>query len=310
MLGPRGRLGVAARLFGPDGALQHEITFNPDDSLPMASTAKIAIAMLVADRVAKKELAFEQRVTIHPKQLAPGMARSPIDHLFYFPFNWRRTETIHRLLGFMMHHSDNTSTDALLELVGGVPAVSAFLRHAGIRGIHIKRTFTQLVQFYFGVRLPADRRPNFLQILGAIRQLRPPFVSREANEEALIASGEDCCTPRAMADLLCVIATQAVYAPVYWHMQRCAGGAGRIYRGLAGCRNLIESFGHKTGGMGGVANDAGIVKFKDGSWAAICIMTSRSTRPIETRNQLIAAATRIIVEGLHDVRLVTESHSR
>src|SRR4030095_3432107 len=93
-LGPRGRMGIAARLFGPAGELRDEIKFNADDGFPMASTAKVAIGMLAAACIARGDLSFEEQIRIDPKLLAPGMARSPLDHLFYTPFPIRRSATI------------------------------------------------------------------------------------------------------------------------------------------------------------------------------------------------------------------------
>jgi beta-lactamase class A len=148
--------------------------------------------------------------------------------------------------------------------------------------------------------LPANRRPHFGRILAAIPRLRNPYKLREGREDELIRSAEDCCTPRAMTDLLAVLAKEPKYAIAYSHMRRCEGGRNRIRRGLADRMSLIETFAHKTGSMGGVANDAGIIKFPDGSFIAICIMTCRSSAPMEIRDEQIAAAARLLIS---DTRL-------
>ena len=111
----------------------------------------------------------------------------------------------------------------------------------------------------------------------------------------MIVSGEDCCTPRAMADLLTILATQPRYALAYSHMQNCAGGLNRIRKSLAEHAARIKTFGHKTGSLGGVATDAGIIEFIDGSFATICIMTCRASAPMEVRDEQIAAVARVII---------------
>jgi beta-lactamase class A len=261
----------------------------------MASTAKIAVAMLAAARIASGELSLDEQIPIDPQLLAPGLARSPLDHLFYSPFERRRSETVHRLLGFMIHKSDNTATDVLLHRLGGLQALTRFVESLGISGFRFKRTFGQLVAFYFDLRLPPDRRPRLMEIISAIRRLRSPYVCRNIPEETLIASGEDCCTPNAMADLLVTLAMRTEYSPAYSYMLECEGGLNRIRRGLASSASRIKAFSHKTGSIGGVANDAGIVRFRDGSFAVICIMTSRASAPMRIRDEQIAAATRAIM---------------
>src|SRR6185436_16879918 len=86
-------------------------------------------------------------------------------------------------------------------------------------------------------------------------------------------------------------------AHAYAHMQRCAGGLNRIRKGLAEHTAFIKTFGHKTGSLGGIANDAGIVEFVDGSLVVICVMTCRASASMEVRDEQIATAARAIIAG-------------
>src|SRR5262245_37746047 len=97
-LGPDGRLGVSARLYTAQGDLREEVSFNAGQRFPMASTAKIAVAMVAASRIAAGDISLDEQIRVSPNVLAPGLARSPLDRLFYVPFEVRRTETIGRLL--------------------------------------------------------------------------------------------------------------------------------------------------------------------------------------------------------------------
>ena len=63
-LGTQGRMGIAARFFDSGGGLQDEVTFNARQLFPMASIAKIAIAMLVAAGVENLELSLDDTIPI------------------------------------------------------------------------------------------------------------------------------------------------------------------------------------------------------------------------------------------------------
>jgi beta-lactamase class A len=117
-------------------ALPRRVAFNGHELFPMASIAKIAVGMLVAARAANGDFSLDEKIRIDSRLLSPGPARNPIDHLFFWPLDTGRTETLDRLFGFMMHRSDNTSADVLLHKLGGVAVVSAFLDGLGIRGMH------------------------------------------------------------------------------------------------------------------------------------------------------------------------------
>src|SRR5262245_11856947 len=99
-LGPGARLGVSARIFDSNAKLQDEVEFNADSSFPMASAAKTVIGMMASANIASGNLSLDERIAIPRNLLVPGFARSPIDHLFYVPFDTRRIETVERLLAF------------------------------------------------------------------------------------------------------------------------------------------------------------------------------------------------------------------
>jgi hypothetical protein len=81
-------------------------------------------------------------------------------------------------------------------------------------------------------------------------------------------------------------------------MERCAGGLGRIRKGLAGHTDRIRTFGHKTGSLGGIANDAGFIEFKDGLVLILCTMTCQCSAPMKVRDGQIAAATAMILASV------------
>src|SRR5207247_11135078 len=140
------------RLHETNGQVRDEITFDADGLFPMASTVKVPIAMLAARRIGNGELSLDEEIKIDSSLLSPGLPHTRLDHLFFAPFKTIRPETIDRLLGFMLHYSDNTATDVLLQKLGGVPAVAAFLNELSIREMRFKRTAGHLVDHYFGLK--------------------------------------------------------------------------------------------------------------------------------------------------------------
>ena len=111
----------------------------------------------------------------------------------------------------------------------------------------------------------------------------------------LIRTGEETCTPRAMAQLLKLLTLNSKYALVYSHMQRCATNKRRIAEGLKEQRVFVKSFGHKTGSLGAIANDVGILHLKNGYFAALAVMTCHSAVRMPVRDNEIATVTRAVI---------------
>lgn len=230
-LGRNGRLGVSAVLLDPAGSRRGEIRFKSNELFPMASAVKVAIGMVVASRIATGAMSLSDKIIIDSRSAAPGLIGNPLDRLYFFPFETSRTETLDRIVGFMLRRSDNTATDAVLRSLGGTSVVSRFLLESGIPGFWIKRTMAQLLEDYYDLQ-PAGAVGRARQIIAAIRRLTPAYGCRFDREYHLIHCGEETCTPAAMTQLLTMLAVDRKYDPVYSHMQGCATGQRRIAAGL------------------------------------------------------------------------------
>jgi len=133
------------------------------------------------------------------------------------------------------------------------------------------------------------------RIVGNIRQMTSPYVCRLNPEEHLVDSGEDTSTPRAIAEVLKRLLISPKYALVYSHMQHCATNKRRIAEGLRQHRPIIKSFGHKTGSIGAIANDVGIIHFNSGHSAVIAVLTCLSSARMPVRDEQIAGVTCAII---------------
>ena len=250
-LGGTARLGISAVLFDPSGEKRADISFNEDARFPMASVVKVPIAMLIASEIANGALSLHETITIHPRAFSPGLITNPIDRFYFLPFATVRTYTVEQLMAFMIHDSDNTATDAILNRLGGTCAVMKFLFASDIEGISVKQ---QLVES------PMARETNVI------------FVNDASQEPG-----------------------------------RCANRQ-RIAAGLKEHGACVKSLGHKTGSVGAIANDVGIIHFNNGCFAALAVMTCHSTVRISVRDEQIATVTRTIVSQWSTERLFDPCH--
>ena len=106
-------------------------SINGKAPLPLYSVFKLPLAITVLKNVEANRLKVDQVVHITPDELVPGtpensaLYRNPVDY------------TISQLMEFSISRSDNTSTDKLLQLVGGPARVTEQMRAFGLNTLDI-----------------------------------------------------------------------------------------------------------------------------------------------------------------------------
>lgn len=108
------------------------VDFEGVKQLPLYSVYKLPLAITVLREVEQKNLSLEKKVRVTPADVAPGSQ-----------FNtdlWRQPgeKTVAELLEFSIVRSDNTSSDKLLQLIGGPQAVTKKMHALGFSNIDIK----------------------------------------------------------------------------------------------------------------------------------------------------------------------------
>ena len=182
-----GRTGFAAQLLGSDMI----IALNGDETFPMASAYKIAIAGKVLAMVDKGEVRLEQMVDIPPESYVP----SPV---IADNFNHPGVAlSIANLIEVMIVHSDNTAADNLMALVGGPAAVTAWLREIGIEGMRVDRSTAEISAEIQGI----------LEAAGSRGDPSNPAVP------AFDADPRDHATPNEMLRLLILLADGNILKP-------------------------------------------------------------------------------------------------
>jgi beta-lactamase class A len=279
-----GRIGVAAQEIGGEKV----IAINGDETFAMASTYKVAIATKVMDLVDKGELSLDQMVEIpHDMYVAGEVAIAE-----RFPYPGVRF-SLANLIYAMITESDNTATDVCMGLAGGPAAVTENLRRLGINDFRVDRLTTEILRDFYG--LPGPATP---ETLAEAVSNNPALWTEQADPNPdFEADPRDHTTPLAMLQLLLAIDNGTAMSPksrefLLGVMSRTRTGAGRL-KGLLPKGTPVA---HKTGTVGGIANDVGYVTLPDGRRFAIAVYTNSSETPVADRERAIAEVARALYD--------------
>lgn len=284
-----GRVGVGALHLQSGRAVYH----NPGESFPMASAYKVPIAAQLLHRVDRGEVRLDRMLTLSASDLRPGSGT--LSDLFARP---GVSLSLLNLLELMLVISDNSATDLLLKEAGGPGDVTARMRALGVDSIRVDRPTAVLIADWAGIRsqLPSEGEWSRDLFLELIRQTSAS--QRQAASQAFDRDPRDTSTPRAMVLLLEKLWKGEALSRqrtdlLLEIMRRCRTGGGRI-------KGLLPPFvevAHKTGTIGGSANDVGIVTLPEGGGdIALAIFVKESKRPVEDRE----AATAQIARAVYD----------
>jgi len=292
-----GRIGVAARAI--DG--QEVVTINGDEPFVMASTYKVAIAVTLLDRVDMGQLTLEQLVDVTPDMMVAG------DNVIAMNFVHSGLKlSVANLIEPMITESDNTATDLCIGLAGGPAAVTNKLRSIGITGQRVDRLVVEILRDFYG--LPGLATPS----VAAEAAKTPGFTAKLPKRNLAYESDpRDQSTPNAMLDLLLKIEEGSALSAK--SREFLLGVMSRTRTGVSRFKGLLPRgtpVAHKTGTIGGVANDVGYITLPDGRRFAIAIFTKSSERPEADRDRAIAEATRTLYDYFNLLPAMTRARSR
>ena len=224
--------------------------FEGAKELPLYSVYKLPLAITVLQEVEKQNLSLEKKVRVTPDDVAPGSQ-----------FNtdlWRRPvdKTIAELLEFSIVRSDNTSSDKLLQLIGGPAGVSERMRSIGFSNIDIK---------YSSREFAAHRdKPN----KASANDLAQLLVK--------LQKGELLQPPQ--------------YSLLFGFMERArTGGERRLRADLPAGTQVAE----KTGTGDNNTNDVGLITLPEGKGhLAMAVLISGAKISTEAQEKLIAELAR------------------
>jgi beta-lactamase class A len=268
------------------------VSLRGTEAFPMASAFKLPVAVQILSLVDDGKLTLDQMVSLTPPDLHPGSGR--LTELFFHP---GVSLSIANLLELAIVISDNTAADVLLREAGGPPAVTAKMRSLGLPGIRVDRSTALLISDWQGAKnLPPEEQWN-REIWDKLYDAVPERDHMRARRTEM-SDPRDTATPDDMTRLLIRIWKRDVLTPqsaqvLLGMMERCQTGRSRI-RGLLPQGTDVA---HKTGSLGGVANDIGFITLPgDAGHVAVSIFTKASNKPEDASEKAIAEIARTIYD--------------
>jgi len=278
--GLAGRIGVAAQEIGSGVS----VTINGDEAFVMASTYKVAIAVTLLDQVDKGQLKRTDLIDVPVEKMVVGP--NPLVMNFLHP---GIKLSVANLIEPMITESDNTASDICLEVAGGPEAVTKMLRSIGITDLRVDRPTSEILRDFYGLPDKA-----YATVAEAAYAKDPTLILRQSDRNLEFEKDpRDHSTPKAMLELLLAFDSGKILSEksrefLLGVMSRTRTGGGRL-RGLLPKGTAVA---HKTGTIGGVANDVGFIGLPDGRRFAIAVFTKSSTTPEADRDRAVAEISR------------------
>jgi beta-lactamase class A len=268
------------------------VSLRGSEGFPMASSFKLPVAVQILSLVDDGKLTLDKMIALTPGDLHPGSGK--LTDLFFHP---GVSISVANLLELALVISDNTAADILLREAGGPLAVTAKMRQLGLTGIRVDRSTALLISDWQGAKnIPPESqwsREIWDKLYDAVPE-RDHMRARRAE----MTDPRDTATPADMTRLLLRIWKREILTPqsaavLLDMMDRCQTGKSRI-KGLLPQGTDVA---HKTGSLGGVANDIGFITLPgDAGHVAISVFTKSSTKPEDAAEKAIAEISRTIYD--------------
>lgn len=257
-----GTMGVAVR----DIKTGEELSINGDRLFPMASVFKIPILVEVFRQAEAGKFSLDERLEVTENDRTLGSGVLPLLSSGLKP-------TIRDLALLMIILSDNEATDILLKKVGA-ENVTATMRSFGLGNIRVDRTTFELIRDFIALSDERVKGKSAKEIMllpqSGTNQPSPEKVAAAEKEFAAIL--KDVASPRDMAKLIEKIVRGEVAGKDSCNQMMTILRRQQFNQRLP--RYLPESAGmaHKTGTIGSVTNDAGVI-FVQGRPVVLVVFT-------------------------------------
>jgi len=231
---------------------------DPDSAYGMASTYKVPILVEMMARVEAGEWSLDMSIdlTVRDQHIGSGLLAD-----LWAP---GLTLSLKNLATMMIILSDNSATDMLIDRVGAAE-VTARMRSLGLEKIRVDRTTLELILDYNGIDYEPVAEASLQEITEYRDQVSMSPEEVAAARERFYEGPEDMATARDMTALLITIAEGHALKPescdvILEILERTRTGANRL-RGLLPPGTRLA---HKTGTIGRILDDVGIIHLPDG----------------------------------------------
>jgi len=242
-----------------------KIDVNGDQPYPMASTFKIPILATVMKQLTEDKFELDTRITLKDEDKSRGSGILP-----YFEAGLQ--PTILDLLTLMIIISDNTATDMTVELVGGCDVVEGYMHELGLTDIYFKMNCKDLLRTLFpeGVY---DLPPDELTQWHAENDIVRDGLAFSKKSDNNVSTAND------MNQLLHMMYTGEIAdgeikdtaMEILFKQQFNV----RLSRFLPPGTKVA----HKTGTIGGIRNDSGIIYIDEDTHVILTIFTEWDETP-------------------------------
>lgn len=191
-----------------------------DEFFKMASTMKLPVAIYLLDQVRKGRISLEKMVRVEPYDLVLGSGA-----MGYYATYPGFIISIHNLLEPMIAISCNSSTDLILHQIGGIKAVSKYIKSKGFKNIHLDSNCEDLYFLTSGVTNRPIREERTLSSWKDFLKKQDIEQRRNASKE-FFHNKKDTTTPRDMTNLLIDLYSGSLLGEKYSNlllenMERC-----------------------------------------------------------------------------------------
>jgi beta-lactamase class A len=268
------------------------VSVRGDEGFPMASAFKVPVAVQIMTMVDQGKITLGKMVTLTAADIHPGSGE--ITQLLFHP---GVSLSIENLMEMMLVISDNSAADVMLREAGGPEAVTARMKELGLPGIRVDRSTAILISDWTGAKnIPPETQWN-REMWSKLYNAVPNSEHMQARR-AEMTDPKDTATPDDMTKLLAHIWNKDLFTPGPAHellaiMKRCQTGKARI-KGMLPAGTEVA---HKTGSLGGVVNDVGVITLpNDLGHVAVSIFTKSSTKPEDAAEKAVAEVARTIYD--------------
>lgn len=264
-----------------------------EDLYPQQSVSKLWVTLTVLDQVDRGELALDSPVMVWPedRSVFSQPVTQMIGRLGY-------PTTVEDLVRRSLIQSDNAANDKLIEVAGGVEAVSEALAAKQLDDIRIGADEKNLQSTIAG--LVWDPKLAGWRFKEA-REKLPPLV-REAALNAYLADPLDGASPVGIVQALAALKRGELLSPagtqvMLSYMAQSTTGPLRLRGGLP----LDWKIAHKTGtgqDFGGASvgiNDVALLTAPDERVYAVAVMMPRTWAPVPRRLAFMQSVSRLVV---------------
>ncbi|MGY9068188.1 serine hydrolase [Streptomyces sp. CAS3] len=256
-------LGVRGSFLALNLDTGERLGFDIDELVPLASVAKVPLALVVLDRIAAGELDPARPVTVDP-------TRSSVGSTGLSAFRHPATVAVGDLLLLMLSVSDNAAADALFDLVP-VAEVDARLRAWGCDGLRMRHRMNHMYECAVG----AAGNDFSLALELAVRDERAGLPTIETLDPAHANTG----SAAALVGLLRRV----------WGDEIAVPGATAELRRLMGCQVFTQRlacelradslrWSGKTGTFLHLRHEIGVVEAESGDRVAMAALTRADRR--------------------------------